>query len=76
MKIRLVGSRGKEKKVISEVAKTLDCEPVIEEISETDKSKYHIKRTPAIIIENIVISEGQELSKTELHDVMYQFIEV
>lgn len=75
MKIRLIGSNGKEKQKIDEVVKTLECQASIEEISATDRTKYDIKYTPAIIIENVVISEGQELSMNELKDVVYQFIE-
>lgn len=75
MKIRLVGGKGKDKKVIDEVVKDLNCSIDIEEISEENKKDYNIKHTPAIIIENVVISEDSELSYHELKDVLYQFME-
>lgn len=76
MKIRLVGGRGKEKKIINEVIKDLNFSIDIEEISEENKSKYNIKRTPAIIIENVVISEASKLSMNEFKEVIYQFMEI
>lgn len=75
MKIRLVGSDGKDKKIINDVVKNLDCSIEIEEISLQDKDKYNIKHTPALIIENVIISDIKELSKNELNDIMYQFLE-
>ena len=75
MKVRLVGSNGKEKKIINDVVKNLECPIVIEEVLESDKDKYNIKHTPAIIIENVVIGDINELSKNELKDIMYQFLE-
>lgn len=75
MVIRLVGSKGKEKKIINDVVKNLNCTVDIQEISLSDKDKYNIKHIPAIIIENVVISDVQELSKNELSDIMYQFLE-
>lgn len=75
MVIRLIGSNGKEKKIINDVVKNLNCTVDIQEISLSDKDKYNIKHIPAIIIENVVISDVQELSKNELSDIMYQFLE-
>ena len=75
MLVRLIGSKGKEKKIINDVVKNLNCTVDIEEISVSDKDKYNIKHIPAIIIENVVISDVQELSKNELSDIMYQFLE-
>lgn len=75
MVIRLIGSKGKEKKIINDVVKNLNCTVDIQEISLSDKEKYNIKHTPAIIIENVVIGDVQELSKNELSDIMYQFLE-
>lgn len=75
MVIRLIGSKGKEKKIINDVVKNLNCTVDIQEISLSDKDKYNIKHIPAIIIENVVISDVQELSKNELSDIMYQFLE-
>lgn len=75
MKIRLVGSDGRDKKIINDVVKNLDCSIEIEEISLQDKDKYNIKHTPALIIENVIISDIKELSKKELNDIMYQFLE-
>ena len=75
MVIRLIGSKGKEKKIINDVVKNLNCTVDIQEISLSDKDKYNIKHIPAIIIENVVISDIQELSKNELSDIMYQFLE-
>ena len=63
MLVRLIGSKGKEKKIINDVVKNLNCTVDIEEISVSDKDKYNIKHIPAIIIENVVISDVQELSK-------------
>lgn len=75
MKVRLIGSKGKEKKIINDVVKNLDCNVDIEEISASDKDKYNIKHIPAIIIENVVISDVQELSKSELSEILNQFLE-
>lgn len=75
MNIRLIGSSGKEKNLLNEIVKTFECDAIIEEIEASEKQKYHIKNTPAIIIENVVISEGEELTKDELSSVVYQFIE-
>lgn len=76
MKVRLVGSKGKDKKIIDDIIKSFDCSIDIEEISLIDKDKYNIKHTPAIIIENVVIDDLNELSKNELSDIIYQFLEV
>lgn len=75
MKIRIIGSSGKDKNKLNEVVKNLECKADIIELPAIDKTKYNIKYTPAIIIENVVVSEGQELSMNELYDVVYQFIE-
>ena len=75
MKVRLVGSDGEDKKIINDVIKNLDCSIEVEEISLNDKVKYDIKHTPALIIENVIISDIKELSKYELNDFMYQFLE-
>lgn len=75
MKVRLVSRDGKEKKIINEVVKNLDCSIEVEEISIQDKDKYNIKHIPAMIIENVIIGDINELSKNELSDIMYQFLE-
>ncbi len=75
MKIKLVGSKDEERKMINEVLNNLNCSVDIEEITENNKFKYHIKHTPAIIIDNIVISEDSKLSKNELKNVIEQFLE-
>ena len=75
MKVRLVGSDGKDKKIINDVVKNLDCSIEIEEISSSDKDKYNIKHIPAMIIENVIIGDINELSKNELSDIVYQFLE-
>ena len=75
MQIRLVGSNGEEKKIINDVVKNLDCSVELEFISGQDKDKYNIKHIPAMIIENVIIGDINELSKNEISDIMYQFLE-
>ncbi len=75
MIVRLVSSDGEDKKIINDVVKNLDCAIEIQEISLQDKLKYNIKHTPALIIENVIIGDINELSKNELSDIMYQFLE-
>ena len=75
MIVRLVSSDGEDKKIINDVVKNLDCAIEIQEISLQDKLKYNIKHTPALIIENVIIGDINELSKNELSNIMYQFLE-
>lgn len=75
MKIKLVGSKEEDRQLIKEVLHNLNCCVDIEEINEENKFKYHIKHTPAIIIDNVVISEDSKLSKNELRCVIQQFLE-
>lgn len=75
MKVILVGSKHHEKDMMKRVLKNLDCSVEIEEIPLRHKSKYHIKHTPAIIIDNIVVSEDSRLSMSELKNIVIQFME-
>jgi len=47
----------------------------IEEVDDDYKVKYHIKHTPAIIVENVVITDYSKLSIKELKNILIQFIE-
>lgn len=76
MVVRLVGSKEEDKKIINDVIENFNYHIDIQEISALDKDKYNIKHTPAIIIENIVIDDLNGLSKNELNDIFYQFLEV
>ncbi len=75
MKIRLVGSKHHEKDMMKRVLKNLNCSAEIEEIPLKNKNKYHIKHTPAIIIDNVVVSENSKLSMRELKNIVIQFME-
>lgn len=75
MKIRLIGSNKKERKIINKIVNDLNCPCDIEELQEQDKDKYNIRRLPAIIIDNIVVSEDSQLTTSEFKNVIYQFTE-
>lgn len=75
MNIRLVGSKDNDKKIINEVVKSLNYNFSIEEVDDDYKVKYHIKYTPAIIVENVVITDYSKLSIKELKNILIQFIE-
>lgn len=74
MKIRLIGSKDDDKKKLHEVVKDLNYNfSIIED--DNYKVKYHIKHTPAIIVENVIITDYSKLSVKELKSVLIQFIE-
>lgn len=75
MNIRLVGSKENDKKIINEVVKSLNYNFSIEEVEDDYKDKYHIKHTPAIIVENVMITDYSKLSIKELKNILIQFIE-
>lgn len=75
MNIKLIGSKGNEKEIINKIVNDLNCSCSIEEVKEQDKDKYNIKHLPAIIIDNVVVSEDSKLSTNEIKNVIFQFIE-
>ncbi len=74
LKIKLIGST-RNKHIIKEVVKTFDRPIDIEEISIKDSRKNNIECTPALIIEDVVINNWQDLTPMELKNIIYQFIE-
>lgn len=75
MKIRLIGSKDDDKKKLHEVVKDLNYNFSIIDVDDNYKVKYHIKHTPAIVVENVVITDYSKLSIKELKNVLIQFIE-
>ena len=75
MNIKLVGSKEKDKRKINEVIKDLNYNFSIEEVDDNYKVKYHIKHTPAIIVENVIITDYSKLSIKELTNALIQFTE-
>ena len=75
MKIRTVELDEKGFLKIRKVIETLQVKAEIQEVSKQDEAKYDIKHTPAIIIDNIVISGFNNLSMNDIELVFKQFIE-
>lgn len=75
LKIRLIGGSIGQKDKITKVVNNLNEEADVEIIPARDKFKYNIKYTPAMIIDNVVVSDINKLSDDELKSVCYQFIE-
>lgn len=71
MKIRIVGNNDELEKKINNITHYLP--DVTLEVS--DELKLNIKKTPAIIIENVLIDNINELSDFELKNVILQFFE-
>lgn len=53
-------------KNLNKVERELDIPLNIEKINSDDKNKYSIKVTPALIIEDTIVSEGSVLSDREI----------
>ena len=75
MKIRLLEIDEKGFLKIKKVINSLHVKADIQEVSKEDEAKLDIKHTPAIIIDNIVISGFENLSMNDLELVFRQFIE-
>lgn len=72
MKIQIVGNNKLLEKRIHDVINSL---PNIDVEIVNDEVKLNIKRHPAIIIENVLIDDINELSTSELKNVILQFFE-
>lgn len=73
MKITILGKNKLIKKEINNIINDLKLTDV--EIITNENNKYNIKYTSAIIIDNVLIDDANELSYTEMKNVIYQFIE-
>ncbi len=73
MKITILGKNKLIKKEINNIINDLKLTDV--EIINNENNKYNIKYTSAIIIDNVLIDDANELSYTEMKNVIYQFIE-
>lgn len=72
MKIQIVGSNKILEDKINDIIVNLP-NATIEIVS--DRVKFNIKKHPAIIIENVLIDDINELSTNELKNVILQFFE-
>lgn len=73
MKIMILGKNKLIKKEINNIINDLKLTDV--EVINNENNKYNIKYTSAIIIDNVLIDDANELSYTEMKNVIYQFIE-
>ncbi|CDB28584.1 unknown [Firmicutes bacterium CAG:582] len=73
MKITILGKNKLIKKEINNIINDLKLTDV--EVINNENNKYNIKYTSAIIIDNVLIDDANELSYTEMKNVIYQFIE-
>lgn len=73
MKITILGKNRLIKKEINNIINDLKLTDV--EVINNENNKYNIKYTSAIIIDNVLIDDANELSYTEMKNVIYQFIE-
>ena len=73
MKITILGKNKLIKKEINNLINDLKLTDV--EVINNENNKYNIKYTSAIIIDNVLIDDANELSYTEMKNVIYQFIE-
>ena len=73
MKITILGKNKLIKKEINNIINDLKLTDV--EVINNENNKYNIKYTSAIIIDNALIDDANELSYTEMKNVIYQFIE-
>lgn len=73
MKITIIG---KDKKINDEINNIVnDLKLTDVEIFISNDSKYNIKYTSAIIIDNVLIKDVNSFSYKEIKNVIYQFIE-
>ncbi len=72
MKIQIVGSNKILEDKINDIIVNLP-NATMEIVS--DRVKFNIKKHPAIIIENVLIDDINELSTNELKNVILQFFE-
>lgn len=72
MKIKIVGNNKNIQERLNNIIKTLPNASI--EIVN-DEVKFNIKRNPAIIIDNVLIDDVNELSTSELKTVILQFFE-
>lgn len=72
MKIKIVGNNKNIQEKLNNIIKTLPNSSI--EIVN-DEVKFNIKRNPAIIIDNVLIDDVNELSTSELKTVILQFFE-
>lgn len=72
MKIQIVGSNKILEDKINDIIVNLP-NATMEIVS--DRVKFNIKKHPAIIIENVLIDDINELSTSELKNVILQFFE-
>lgn len=73
MKITILGKNKLIKKEINNIINDLKLTDI--EVINNENNKYNIKYTSAIIIDNVLIDDANELSYTEMKNVIYQFIE-
>lgn len=73
MKITILGKNKLIKKEINNIINDLKLTDV--EVINNENNKYNIKYTSAIIIDNVLIDDANELSYAEMKNVIYQFIE-
>lgn len=73
MKITIIGKDKKVKNEINNIVNDLKLTNVI--IINNKDIKYNIKYTSAIIIDNVLINDANNLSYNEMKNVIYQFIE-
>lgn len=73
MKITIIGKDKKIKNEINNIVNDLKLTNVI--IINNKDIKYNIKYTSAIIIDNVLINDANNLSYNEMKNVIYQFIE-
>jgi TATA-box binding protein (TBP) (component of TFIID and TFIIIB) len=70
-----VNGNGKELCRLKKIVNSLHIQTEIEEVNVNDDATYNIKHTPAIIIDNIVISGMNKMTVNDLEIVFKQFIE-
>ncbi len=73
MKITILGKNKLIKRELKNIINDLKLTDV--EIINNENNKYNIKYTSAIIIDNVLIDDANDLSYNEMKNVIYQFIE-
>jgi len=68
LKVRLIGNNG-DKEKLTNILNNLNISSDIDIISDEFKDKYNVKYGPAIIVDNIVIDDVNNLSNDELSSI-------
>lgn len=80
MKIDIIGKNSNKKsKLINNLYKSikqmnLKVHPKIYEYNIDDYKNYHVQSTPALVIEDVLISEGEVLSEQEITKFLKLYI--